>query len=82
MSGGVDMYDLERYRAALDFESWVLEVRGMRWAELRSKKSGELLLAKDWEAIQALLFLYEAAKVVPGMIRELRELREKVGVDQ
>lgn len=80
---GVDTYDLERYREALDFDSWVLEVRGMRWATLSSKKKpGEILLAKDWEVIQALLFLYEAAKVVPDMIRELRELRAQVEAKQ
>lgn len=74
----VDLEDLARYHAALDFDAWVLDERGMRWAALRKMDESGVLLAETPGGIDALRFLYEAAKVVPGMIRELRELREKV----
>jgi hypothetical protein len=72
----VDLYDLERYRAALDFASWVLDVRSNRWAMLSKAGGEDFLLAETPEGVNALRFLYEAAKVVPDMIRELRELSE------
>jgi len=63
--------------ARCDTKSWVLEVRGCAWAELRV--TGEsLVIVHGLQAITALTLAHEAATSLPALIAELRAARAVV----